>query len=91
MALFMVNHEVKDYDSWRQGFDKDATNRDYAGIKTLSVTRSADNLNDVHVVFDVPDAAAFKKFTGSDELKQAMQAAGVISVPKIYMLEQVHH
>ena len=87
MGMMIVRHKVKDYDAWRPVFDADMKAQEAAGLTRPRVLRSADDPNELVILFDDMETAAAKEFAASDELKQKMMAAGVIDQPTIYFLE----
>jgi hypothetical protein len=78
-----VHHKVKDYATWRTGYNAHETSRKSAGITNGRVFRSAEDPNDVVVVLDVADIAKARTWLGSEDLKTAMQKSGVIGSPSI--------
>jgi hypothetical protein len=76
-----IHHKVKDYASWRAGYDGHEKSRLSAGITNGRVFRSAEDPNDVVVLQDVADVAKARTWFGSDEMKVAMQKGGVIGLP----------
>lgn len=85
-VTMVISHEVKDYATWRKGFDADKPNRDKGGINIIGVYSSVDNPNMVTVIGEAPSAEAAKGMTSSPELKAAMERAGVISKPEFKIL-----
>ena len=51
--------------------------------------RSADNPNEIVVVDEFDDMDKARQFAQSEDLKQAMQKAGVSDHPDIYFLDEV--
>jgi hypothetical protein len=78
-----VHHKVKDYATWRTGYNANEKSRLSAGITNGRVFRSAEDPNDVVVLQDVADVAKARTWFGSDDLKAAMQKSGVIGSPSI--------
>ena len=78
-----VHHKVKDYATWRTGYNAHETSRKSAGITNGRVFRSAEDPNDVLVLQDVADVAKARTWLGSEDLKSAMQKSGVIGSPSI--------
>ena len=78
-----VHHKVKDYASWRAGYDAHEKSRVSAGITNGRVFRSTEDPNDVVVLLNVADVAKARTWFGSDDLKSAMQKSGVIGSPSI--------
>ena len=85
MAQFIGIHEVKDYDHWKEKFDEDNSRREEAGMRTVSVTRGHANANEVCVIFDVDNAEVAQAFANSPELKEKMEAAGVLPGGKLFV------
>ena len=84
MAIYIVNHKVEDYESWRKVYDEFQHVVEGFGVKDHHVLRSVDDPNHVVVVGEGA-ADDLRNFLGSDELKSAMKGAGVASKPDIYI------
>jgi len=78
-----ISHEVSDYDSWKNIFDKFNNDRMEAGIVDLFVKKNINNTNSVTVFSKVKDLNKAKAFMASATLQEAMKKAGVISAPVI--------
>jgi hypothetical protein len=78
-----IHHKVQDYTKWRAGYDAHETSRRSAGITNGRVFRNAEDPNDVMVLQDVGDVAKARTWVASDDLKLAMQKAGVVGSPTI--------
>ena len=83
MNHMIVKHTVKDFAAWKKAFDEHAATRKSAGSTGAQVFRNEANPNKVVVVMDWTSSDAAKKFAGSDNLRQVMEKAGVISHPEI--------
>ncbi len=86
MAM-VVSHHVKDYATWRPFFDKDEANRQAANMKVMGVFQDAADPNYVSISMEVADVAKAKEFGSSEQLKKAMQEAGVTDQPEIKFYE----
>ena len=82
----IIHHKVRDYSAWRPGYDAHESSRSAAGITDGRVYRNADDPNDVVIVANVWDLAKARAWTASDELKTAMQKAGVLGAPTIHLI-----
>src|SRR5205823_11442097 len=87
---FLMNNEnltvhlkVKDYSTWRTGYDAREKSRLSVGITNGRVFRNANDPNDVVILQDVSDVAKARTWLGSDEMKAAMEKGGVIGSPSI--------
>jgi hypothetical protein len=78
-----IHCKVKDYSTCRPAYDADETNRASAGLSNSRVFRGAEDPNDVVVLLDVADVAKARAWSGSPDLKMAMERAGVIGSPSI--------
>jgi hypothetical protein len=87
-VLLQVTHEVKDYTTWKKGFDTGKADRDKAGIRLIGVYTALDNGNLVTVVTEAPNAEVAKGFASDPNLKAAMEKIGVISAPEIKILKK---
>jgi len=85
-VVVIVTHEVKDYNSWRKGYDADETNRKQAGFKVSGVYADVKNHNMVTIIGEFPSAAAAEAFTTSPKLKEVMEKAGVVGKPEVKVL-----
>ena len=87
MIHTMVIHKVADFDSWLPHFEKHAEKRKPQGCVGAEVFRSADDPNNVVIMFKWKDAESFKKFGETEDLKNTMQAAGVMNQPTMMILD----
>ncbi len=78
-----IHHKVKDYATWRKGYDENEKSRLTAGVTNGRVFRSADDPNDVVVFQDVADPAKARAWFAGEDVKAAMHKAGVIGTPSI--------
>ena len=86
MATVILNHRVKDYSVWRPHFDADTQRRNKAGFNGLKVFRAADDPNNIYIIGEIEDPALLDGFMKDPELAEKMQEAGVISEPRVHVL-----
>ena len=89
MVHTFVRHKVKDYPSWKRGFDAFVENRAAAGERKWWISHVAGDPNNLVLWFEWDNAENARKFLESDQLKEAMKRAGVLEEPEIYILEEV--
>ena len=89
MGMLVIHHQVKDFSSWKQAYDKHADARKAAGLTRDHVLQSVDDRNAVTVVLDFADLSKAKAFAASADLKSAMKSAGVVGAPVIHILKKV--
>jgi heme-degrading monooxygenase HmoA len=89
MPNLLIQSTVEDYAKWKSVFDEYVTDRKTSGSKGGHLFRSADNPNDITILFEWDDLDRARQFTESDDLREAMQRAAVIGRPDLYFLEEV--
>ena len=87
MGLMIVHHRVKDFGEWKRLFDEHAPAREAAGLTDGRVYQTVDDPNDVVILLDMADVRKAKAFANSEDLKVAMQRAGVIDTPTLHLLQ----
>ena len=85
MVRLFVRHTVADYVAWRKGYDAFEPQRRPMGVTGNAVYQSVDDPNDVTVWHDFVTAQQAQSFMASEELKKAMQAAGVQGAPIVWL------
>ena len=89
MGMIIVRHKVKDYAKWRPLFDAHVEKQKAAGLTHPRIMRSADDENEIVIMFDEMDMKKAKAFATSADLKETMMKAGVVDQPTIYFLESI--
>jgi heme-degrading monooxygenase HmoA len=89
MAHFIVHHQVADFDRWKPVFDEHASMRKAAGCQGGYVLRSADDPNEVTIVFDWDNMDNAQAFASSENLREAMQRAGVQGRPDVTFMQSM--
>ena len=79
----VIHQKVKDYATWRKGYDEHEKSRLAAGVTNGRVFRRAEDPNDIVILLDAADAAKAHAWLGADDLKTAMHKAGVVGAPSI--------
>ena len=87
MAVMVVQHKVRDYDAWRPVYDAHEGSRTGAGVTNGRVYRRAEDPNDILILLDVADVAKAGAWTQEEDLRMAMQKAGVVGEPAIYFVD----
>jgi quinol monooxygenase YgiN len=83
----LIRHKVSDFAAWKATYDSHAGSRASAGLTELHLRRSIDNPNEVVMLFSVADLDKAKAFAASEDLRAAMQKAGVTDKPDVYFLD----
>ncbi len=82
-ATLLVRHTVEDYGAWRAAYDSVEPLRQHYGCTSAEVMVDPQNKQDVFVIHRFPNLENAQGFAGSDELRKAMQRAGVAGPPRI--------
>jgi hypothetical protein len=89
MTTMFVRHMVSDYSAWRKVYDAFGGVQKAKGVTAQAVYQAADDPNDITVTHDFADLKTAQAFAASDELKKAMQGAGVVGAPTIWFVSRV--
>jgi len=88
MTRLFVRHKVQDYGTWRQAYDEFDAERRSMGVRAHAVYRSIEDPNDITVSHDFDNPGEAKEFASSDNLREAMQKAGVVGQPEIWFVSK---
>jgi heme-degrading monooxygenase HmoA len=91
MPYLFIRHKVADYAKWKSAFDEHGATRQTNGSRGGQLFRNANDPNELIILFEWDDLERARQFTQSEDLRQAMQRAGVADQPDIYFLEAVEH
>ena len=86
MAFILIRHKVRNFDTWKTGYDAHQPKRTEAGLTEKYLLRSADDTNEVVMLFEAADLNRAKAFAASADLREKMQEVGVVDKPDIYFL-----
>ena len=84
-----VQLKVEDYAKWKSAFDEFAAARKAAGQKSYQLFRSLDDPNTLVLLAEYDSLDNMRKFSQSDELREAMQQSGVTDPGMAYELEEL--
>ena len=84
MAIFVTQLTIGDYTKWRPIFDKHKDLRDKVGVRSARVYRDADDPRELIVFGETSDAAKTRDGLASQEMRSAMQEAGVVGPPIVH-------
>jgi hypothetical protein len=88
-AAAVIRTRVADFGTWLTAFDAHEEARRAAGILGHHINRAESDPNDVSLFMALSDLDKAKKFAASDDLRERMQAAGVVSAPEITYMTPV--
>lgn len=88
MANYMIaRHSVQDFSEWKTSYDAHNSIRATAGLTQRYLLQDADDANMVTMIFEAEDLKRAQEFSQSDDLREAMQKAGVTGKPDIWFLK----
>jgi quinol monooxygenase YgiN len=89
MTTLFVRQKLSDYQKWKRVYDGFDARRAEFGVTDASVYRDADDANTVIVTHSFKDTDTAKAFAGSQELRSAMEQAGIAGPPEIWFGEEI--
>jgi quinol monooxygenase YgiN len=78
---------VQGFSEWKTAYDAHEPSRAAAGLTERHLLQDADNPNTVTLIFEAEDLKRAEEFSNSDDLREAMQKAGVVGKPDTYFLK----
>lgn len=86
--FLLIRHKVKNFATWKEGYDAHAPKRAEAGLTEKYVLRSTHEPNEVVVLLEAQDIGRAEAFAESADLREAMQRVGVVDKPDVYFLNR---
>ena len=87
--ILIVQHKVRDYDTWKPVFDEHGDVRKRHGATGHELYRNLDDPDYVTVVNHFPTRERAEAFARDPSLKEAMERGGVMGEPRIIWAERV--
>ncbi len=91
MVTMFVRHKVSDYVNWKRAYDEFAAVRKVKGVTAASVHRDPNDPDIIVITHQFEDMNAAKGFADSEDLKLAMENAGVSGPPETWFGEDIEH
>jgi len=89
MPYVIIRHQIDDYDRWKPIFDDHAPTRAEYGSTGYQLLRSAEDPNELCMVFEVRDLERAKELMFADDTREKMQHSGVVGQPSVVFLEEI--
>lgn len=89
MVHVLVRHRVANFEAWKAVFDEAFMLRKSAGERNFHLYREVNDPSDLTLFFEWESAAMAERFLQSDQLKTAMQKAGVQGEPEFHILQEL--
>lgn len=84
---WLARHRVQDYAEFKTIYDAHEPIRAAAGLTEKHLLQDAGDPNTVTLIFEAEDLKRAEEFSTSDDLREAMQKAGVVGKPDMYFLK----
>jgi heme-degrading monooxygenase HmoA len=81
--VLIVQHKVRDFDTWKPLFEKHGDVRRRHGATGHELYRGLDDSNEITIVNHFPSREQAEAFASDPSLREAMEQGGVISEPRI--------
>jgi quinol monooxygenase YgiN len=88
MAMMVILHRVRDYDTWRKVYKEAAPMQKAGGVTKESVYRAKGDPRNVLVLHSFASMAEAEEFAARPDLRAAMGRAGVEGTPRIEFFEE---
>ena len=89
MAQLLIRQKVEDYSRWRDAFDSNEDMRKAGGGGMTHVFRNAEDEDEVVVFLEWDGLDKARRFADSEDLRRAMDKAGVVGKPEVLFLSEV--
>jgi hypothetical protein len=87
MYVMAINHDVEDYQTWKNVFDRFPPAK--GGARFHRLNRNVENDNNITVVAGFDTVEAAQQFRDNPDLKAALGSAGVQGPPRFEIFEEV--
>jgi hypothetical protein len=89
MPFMLIRHKVKDYLQWKFVFVEHAMVRKSTGSQGGLLFQNAADPNELFILMEWDDLERARAFAASEDLRDAMERAGVAEKPDVYFLQRV--
>jgi heme-degrading monooxygenase HmoA len=89
MAYLLIDHTVEDYEEWKPRFDDHASTRAESGSEGVQLFHKEGEPNEIVILFEWDSLENAREFAASDDLRDTMEAAGVVGEPDLHFLEKL--
>ncbi len=92
MHILRIEHQIRDFDSWKAAFDSDPVGRGQSGVRRHRVLRPVDDPNYVMIDLDFDsssEAEAFLAALRRDVWASRQAAPALVGSPQVRIVEAV--
>jgi hypothetical protein len=87
MHILRIEHQVPDYDAWKQAFDSDPLGREQGRVRRYRIQRPVDDPNHVMIDLEFDGAAEAEAFQA--RLRELWSRVDVMRDPQARIVEMV--
>lgn len=91
MTYMLGKASVEDFETWKSNFDDNDSYRTDHGQRGFQVFQSADDPNEVVVLFEWDEAENARSLFASEEMRERLAKAGLKGQPDLSFLKRVDH
>lgn len=84
-----ITHHVKEFDHWKEIFDKDEIIRQSIGARLVGLFRGMEDPNEISILFELDDLDTMMEMMESEDMKMKMIESGVDSEPTLQIMNLV--
>ena len=88
MIYVLVSHPVQNFETWKPVFDSDQPRVKNAGLTLHNIFRSAENPNDVSILFSAANKAVIETCMQDPALPILMEKSGVLAHPTVQFFNE---
>ena len=89
MPYLLVRQTFEDYKRWKPIFDEHGATRHVNGGQGGTLYRDVDDPHEAVILFEWDNLENARRYAQSEDLRDALQRAGVTDQPDVYFLEEV--
>ena len=91
MATLHIEHQIRDFDTWKEAFDRDPAGRQQSGVRRYRVLRPIDDPNFVVIDLDFDSSREAEAFAAAlhDVWRSSRASPALLGTPETRILEAV--
>jgi ribosomal protein L35AE/L33A len=92
MRTLRIEHQIREFDTWKEAFDRDPIGRQQGGVRRYRVLRPVDDPNYVIIDLDFDSSSEAKAFLGKlerDVWRSRQAAPAMMGSPQTRIVEAV--
>lgn len=92
MHILRIEHQIRDFDTWKQAFENDPVGREQSGVRRHRILRPIDDPNHVMIELDFDSSSEAETFLAAlrrDVWRSRRAAPALIGSPQARIVEAV--